>query len=82
MAVWFISISRMPFLGLTLDNANPLFALVITPGFYLHHVEVADQDSASGSLQADYQYSELLFPKLWIAKNLDKPRYIFYHWFA
>jgi len=26
------------------------FALVITLDFYLHHVEVADQDPASGSL--------------------------------
>jgi len=50
LAVLFISIGRMPFLSPTLDNANPLFALVITPGFYLHHVEVADRDPASGSL--------------------------------
>jgi len=28
----------------TLDNADPLFALVITPGFYLD----PDQDPASG----------------------------------
>jgi len=37
---------------LTLDIADPLFALVIAPGFYPHHVEevVADQDQASGSL--------------------------------
>jgi len=40
----------MPFLVPTLDNADPLFALVTTPGYYLHHVEVADQDPASGSL--------------------------------
>jgi len=40
----------MPFLGPTLDNADLLFALVIIPGFYLHHVELADQDLASGSL--------------------------------
>jgi len=32
------------------NNADPFFALVIPPGFYLHLVEVADQDSASGSL--------------------------------
>jgi len=31
----------MPFLALTVDNADLLF------GFYLHHVEVADQDPAS-----------------------------------
>jgi len=30
--------------------SDPLFALVTTPGFYLHHVEVEDQDPASGSL--------------------------------
>jgi len=53
IAVLYISIGRMPFLVLTLDNASPPFALVITPGFYLHHVEVADQDPASGSLYAD-----------------------------
>jgi len=40
----------MPFLAPTLDNTDPLFALAITPGFYLHHVEVADQDPASGYL--------------------------------
>jgi len=50
MAVLFIVIGRMPFLAPTLDNADPLVALVITLGFYLHHVEVADQDPASGSL--------------------------------
>jgi len=42
MAVLFISIDWMLFLALTLDNADPLFALVIIPGFYLHHVQVAD----------------------------------------
>jgi len=52
MAALFISIDRMPFLAPTLDNADPLFALVIPPGFYQHHVEVADQDPASGNLQA------------------------------
>jgi len=55
-----ISIGRMPFLASTLDNADPLFALVITTPqvsllmrtqvIYVHHVEVADQDLASGSL--------------------------------
>jgi len=40
----------MSFLTPTLDNADPLFALVVTPGFYQHHVEVADQDPARGSL--------------------------------
>jgi len=31
----------------TLDNADPLFALVIISSFYLHHVEVVDQDPGS-----------------------------------
>jgi len=31
------------------NNADSLFALVIALGFYLHHIEVADQDLASGS---------------------------------
>jgi len=48
MAVLFIPVGRMPSLASTFDNADRLFAPVITPGFYLHHVEVADQ--ASGSL--------------------------------
>jgi len=47
---FFISIARMPFQAATLDNDDPLFALVTTPGFCLHQVEVADQDSASGNL--------------------------------
>jgi len=34
----------------TLDNADPLFALVITPGIYLLHIMVTDQDPASDSL--------------------------------
>jgi len=37
-------------LGKILVNADPLFALVITPGVYLHHVEVVDQYPASGCL--------------------------------
>jgi len=50
MAILVISIGRMSFLVPTLDNADPLFALVITPGFYMHHVEVVDQYLASGRL--------------------------------
>jgi len=50
MTLVFVFIGRMPFLAPSLDNANPLIALVMTPGFYLHHVEVEDQDPASGSL--------------------------------
>jgi len=34
MAVMFISIGRMPFLALTLDNTDMLFTLMVTPGFY------------------------------------------------
>jgi len=48
MTVLFISID--PLSGPTLDNADPLFVLVIILGFYLYHVEVADQSPASGSL--------------------------------
>jgi len=33
----------------TLDNAHLLFAQLITPIFYLHHVEVTDKDPASDS---------------------------------
>jgi len=48
-----------------LDNADLLCALVKTPGFYLHHVEVADHDPASGSLQPDsvisYQWKKTIF---------------------
>jgi len=41
----------MPFLDKTLDNADPLYALVITSGLYLYQVVMADhQDPASGSL--------------------------------
>jgi len=51
IAVLFIAIGPelAPFLALTLtlDIADPL---VITPRFYLHHVEVVDQDPACGSL--------------------------------
>jgi len=47
MAVWFISIFWMPFLTPTLDYADPHFALVMTPDFYLHHEKVEDQDPVS-----------------------------------
>jgi len=50
MAVLFISIGQMPFLAPPIDDADPPFALVIATGFYLHHVELAKQDSANGSL--------------------------------
>jgi len=40
----------MHFLAQTLDNVDPFFVQVIATGFYLHQVEVADQDLASGSL--------------------------------
>jgi len=39
-----MSIDRI--LAPTLDNADPLFVLLITPGSYLHHIEAADQDPA------------------------------------
>jgi len=31
----------------TRDNADQLFVLVRAPDFYLHHVEVVNQDTAS-----------------------------------
>jgi len=40
----------MPFPAPTLHDADPQFVLVITPDFYLHHVDVVDQDPASGNL--------------------------------
>jgi len=43
MTGFFTFIDRMPFLAPTVDNADLLFALVLTPGFYLHHIEVAGQ---------------------------------------
>jgi len=43
VALLSISIDRMPFLEPTLDNADLLFSLLIKPGFYLHHIKVADQ---------------------------------------
>jgi len=49
MVVLFISNDRKTFLACTIDNTDTSIALVIAPGFYLHHVEVADQNPASGS---------------------------------
>jgi len=40
----FFSINEMHFLAPTLDNADPLFAVVIMPGFYMNQVELADLD--------------------------------------
>jgi len=40
MAFLFIFMGWMPLLVPTLENADPLFELVMTPGFFLHHVEV------------------------------------------
>jgi len=40
----------MPSLAPILDNAEPPFAMVIVPGFYLHYIEVVDQDPANDSL--------------------------------
>jgi len=48
MAVFIISVGRMLFLAPTLANLDPLFALVVTSSFYLHHLEMVDQDPASG----------------------------------
>jgi len=52
----FVFIVRMPFPPLTVDNAYPLFALLITPGFYLNDVEVADKDPAYDSLSRYNQH--------------------------
>jgi len=46
MSGLFIFIGQTPFLVPIIENADPLFALMITLGFYLHHIEVADQDPA------------------------------------
>jgi len=46
----FIYIGWMPLMSPTLDYAHPLFALGITSDQYLQHVQVTDQDPASGSL--------------------------------
>jgi len=43
----FIFIRRVSYSELTPDNADQLFALVISPGLYLHHIEVAYQDPAN-----------------------------------
>jgi len=51
MAVLFISIGRMPILAPTLNNVDPLFALVIT---------LAEQDPASDSL---YKYESIILNK-------------------
>jgi len=47
MAALFIFMAPTPYLASTLDNADPLFALVLTPGFYLYHVEVAEKDKTA-----------------------------------
>jgi len=38
----FISVYRMPFMAPTLDNDDPLFALVISPALYLHNAVLMD----------------------------------------
>jgi len=40
----------MPFLAQTLDNIDPLFALVVTQDVYVQQIKVADLDAACGSL--------------------------------
>jgi len=45
-----LPLAGCPSLAPILDNTDPLLALVIILGFYLHHVEVADQDPAIGNL--------------------------------
>jgi len=48
-----ISLGWMPFLAPILDNADPLFAQVMTPGFYLHHIEVGDKNPPSATIYAN-----------------------------
>jgi len=43
----------MSFYVQILHNDDPLFTLVITADFKLHHLKMADQDPAIGSLYAD-----------------------------
>jgi len=50
MAAFVIFIDRILFLASNFDNAEPLFALVMAAVFSLHHVEMANQNPASGSL--------------------------------
>jgi len=38
MAALLISIDRMPFLASSFNNVDPLVALAIAPGFYLHYM--------------------------------------------
>jgi len=57
MAVLYISIRWMPFPGSTPDKADPLFALVIAPGFCLHHIKVADEDPTQ--LGAVYKFNHI-----------------------
>jgi len=46
---FFIFRDWMPFLAPTLDDADPdALRPGDTPGFYLHHIEVEDQEPASG----------------------------------
>jgi len=55
----------MSFPASTHDNADPLIVLMITPGLYLHHVEVMDQDPTCGSLYANkLAYLETLLDRI------------------
>jgi len=51
----------MPFLESTRDNADQLFAVVIAPDFFLHRIEVVDEDPASGSLNMLQNYIQISF---------------------
>jgi len=63
----------MPFLAPTLENADPLFALVITSAFYLNHVGVAEQDPASGSLVANIKSKRQNAKLSWINNANSTP---------
>jgi len=51
MAIWFIFIGWMPFFSPTLDNADQLFALMITPGY---HQGEDDNTRLSSRLEDSY----------------------------
>jgi len=49
----------MLFLAPTLDNADPLFTLVITSGFYPQNVEVTDQEKLVRAYKQTSQFYNL-----------------------
>jgi len=69
----------MPFLAPNLNNYVPRFALVITPSFHLHHVEVAEQNPASGSIYAEiYRIISYLFFERFSEISIGKLSVLFF----